>query len=174
MKKYILTIGKNDKDEHKQLYSDNAINNAIISIITKYVNGATLYECDALYKGEIEKSIRVEIISEESIYFNILKITDLIKTRLNQESVMVEIQESNIMFAWGDRMKQYKITYINTENGYKYTTTTTIKHEALFEYVRAFNPKNCEVKIFKNDKDITEKVNKMLEKLWGDYHEQNN
>ena len=64
-------------------------------------------------------------------------------------------------------MKTYKITYINAENGYKYTITTTIKYEALFEYVRAFNPKNCEVKIFKNDKDITEKVNKMLEKLWG-------
>ena len=62
-------------------------------------------------------------------------------------------------------MKLYKITYINTENGYKYTITTPIKHEALFEYVKAFNPKNCNVKIFKNDKDITEKVNKMLEKL---------
>ena len=62
-------------------------------------------------------------------------------------------------------MKTYKITYINVENGYKYTITTTIKHEALFEYVRAFNPTNCNVKIFKNDKDITEKVNKMLEKM---------
>lgn len=62
-------------------------------------------------------------------------------------------------------MTQYKITYISTENGYKYTITTTIKHEALFEYVRAFKPTNCEVKIFKNDKDITEKVNKTIEKL---------
>ena len=62
-------------------------------------------------------------------------------------------------------MTQYKITYINSQNGYKYTIATTIKHEALFEYVRTLNPKNCEVKIFKNDKDITEKVNKMLEKL---------
>ena len=81
MKKYILTVGKNDKDEHKQLYSDNIINNTIISIITKYVYGATLYECDGLYKGEIKKSIRVEITSEKSIYFNILKIINLIKTR---------------------------------------------------------------------------------------------
>ena len=62
-------------------------------------------------------------------------------------------------------MTQYKITYINTENGYKYTIATTIKHEALFEYVRAFSPKKCEVKMFKNEKDIAEKVNKMLEKL---------
>lgn len=62
-------------------------------------------------------------------------------------------------------MKLYKITYINTEDGYKYTTATTIKHDALFEYARAFSPKKCEVKIFENDKDITEKVNKMLEKL---------
>ena len=62
-------------------------------------------------------------------------------------------------------MTQYKITYINAENGYKYTITTPIKHEALFEYVKAFNPKNCNVKIFKNDKDITEKVNKFLEKM---------
>lgn len=99
MIKYILTIGKNDKDEHKQLYSDNAINNAIISFITKYVDGATLYECDGLYKGEIEKSTRVEIISEKTIYFDILKIIDDIKFNLNQESVMLEIQESNIMFA---------------------------------------------------------------------------
>lgn len=62
-------------------------------------------------------------------------------------------------------MKTYKIIYTNIENGYKYTIQTSIKHEALFEYIKAFNPKNCEVKIFKNDKDITEKVNKMLENL---------
>ena len=62
-------------------------------------------------------------------------------------------------------MRTYKITYINTENGYKYTIATSIKHQALFEYVRAFKSSNCEVKIFNNDKDITEKVNKMLEKL---------
>lgn len=98
MKKYILTISKNDKDEHKQLYSDNAINNTIITIITKYVDGATLYECDGLYKGEIEKSMRVEIITKYSIDDTILQIIYLIKTRLNQESIMVEIQESNIMF----------------------------------------------------------------------------
>lgn len=59
-------------------------------------------------------------------------------------------------------MTQYKITYKNNQNGYKYTITTTIKHEALFEYVRRFNPINCDLKIFKNDKDITEKVNKWL------------
>lgn len=99
MKKYILTIGKNDKDEHKQLFSDCAISNAIISIITKYVDGATIYECDGLYKGEIEKSTRVEIISQDNIDLNIFKIIDLIKTRLNQESVILEIQESNIIFA---------------------------------------------------------------------------
>ena len=51
------------------------------------------------------------------------------------------------------------------DDGYKYTITTIIKHQALFEYVRAFKPVNCGVKIFKNEKDITEKVNKMLEKL---------
>ena len=62
-------------------------------------------------------------------------------------------------------MKTYKITYINKANGYKYTNTTTIKHQEMFEYVRVFKPSNCNVKIFKNDKDITEKVNKMLEKL---------
>ena len=62
-------------------------------------------------------------------------------------------------------MKTYKITYINTDDGYKYTIQTSIKHQALFEYVRAFKPSNCEVKILKNEKDITEKVNKMLEKL---------
>ena len=62
-------------------------------------------------------------------------------------------------------MTQYKITYINAEDGYKYTIATTIKHEALFEYVRRFSPTNYNVKIFKNEKDITEKVNKMLEKM---------
>ena len=62
-------------------------------------------------------------------------------------------------------MTQYKITYINAENGYKYTITTNIKQDALFEYVWAFKPINYEIKIFKNDKDITEKVNKILEKL---------
>lgn len=62
-------------------------------------------------------------------------------------------------------MKQYKITYINAENGYKYTITTTIKHEALYEYLKAFNQVVFNLRIFKNGKDITEKVNKMIEKL---------
>ena len=99
MKKYILTIGKNDKHEHKQKYDDEIIKQQIIQTITKYVDGATLYECDGLYKGEIEKSTRVEIISEQNIYYNILAIIDEIKFNLNQESVMLEIQESNIIFA---------------------------------------------------------------------------
>ena len=62
-------------------------------------------------------------------------------------------------------MRTYKITYINMEDGYKYTIQTSIKHQALFEYVRVFKPTNREIKIFKNDKDITEKVNKMIEKM---------
>ena len=61
-------------------------------------------------------------------------------------------------------MNTYKITYINAENGYK-DTTTTIRLDAFFEYVWALDPKNYKVKIFKNEKDITEKVNKMIEKM---------
>ena len=59
----------------------------------------------------------------------------------------------------------YEIIYISSINKYKYSITTFSSRVALYEYLKAFNQEVFNLQIFKNGKDITEKVNKMLEKL---------
>lgn len=62
---------------------------------------------------------------------------------------------------------QYKITYINSINNEKDTLSTINSWLAMFEYIylKSLHKQVYDVQIFKNDKDITEKVNKMIEKL---------
>ena len=59
----------------------------------------------------------------------------------------------------------YEIIYITSINKYKCSITTFSSRVALYEYLKAFNQEVFNLRIFKNGKDITEKVNKMLKKL---------
>lgn len=59
---------------------------------------------------------------------------------------------------------KYKIIYINPINNEKDTLSTINSWLAIFEYIY-LKSLRCDVQIFKKDKDITEKVNKMIEKL---------
>ena len=61
----------------------------------------------------------------------------------------------------------YKIIYINTTTNEPLSLSTVNSWLAIFQYIYFKTISKCgyNVQIFRNDKDITEKVNKMIEKL---------
>ena len=90
MNNYIIIVGLNDKDTRRQETPTQAAKMALATIILKYADGATLTECDGIYKhadGQIifEKSIKIEIagITEP----NARRIAEEAKKELNQESI---------------------------------------------------------------------------------------
>lgn len=109
MTKTTMTIGLFDKDTEQQEISTAAANEIIAqTLINEYhIFAFTAWKCAGVYKmdstGNIirEPSIRVEIASDMDIAtMNILidEITTTLKIKLNQESVMVEIIDSDITF----------------------------------------------------------------------------
>lgn len=61
----------------------------------------------------------------------------------------------------------YKIIYTNLINNEQQSLSTINSWLALFQYIhlKTLHKLGYKVKILKNDKDITEKVNKMIEKM---------
>lgn len=73
MKNYIIICGLNDKDTRKQEITTEQAKTTLATIILDYADGATLTECNGIYKHEdggivFEKSIKIEIsgISKEN------------------------------------------------------------------------------------------------------------
>jgi hypothetical protein len=105
MTKTTLTIGLFDKDTESQKIGTESAKNIIANILLNVYDifAFTMIECNGYYKmqstGNIvnEPSIRVEIASDSMIESLHDMVRD-IKTELNQESVMVEITESDIQF----------------------------------------------------------------------------
>ena len=109
MTKTTLTIGLFDKDTEQQEISTAAANEIIAqTLINEYhIFAFTAWECAGVYKmdstGNIirEPSIRIEIASDINTgAMNILidEITTTLKIKLNQESIMVEITDTDITF----------------------------------------------------------------------------
>lgn len=61
----------------------------------------------------------------------------------------------------------YKIIYINSPNNEKVSLSTINSWLAICQYIylKSYHKRGYNVQIFKNDKDITKKVDRMLEKL---------
>ena len=103
MKKYIFSIGLNDKDTKLQII-DTAL---ALSIISKEVaesfGGGTIYEANWVFSHENksivqEKTIRVEtldFINDNNVFVNFAK---KIRDKFNQESVLMEIVEVPCQF----------------------------------------------------------------------------
>lgn len=90
MKNYVIICGLNDKDTRKQEITTERARQALAGIALEYADGATLTECNGIYKHEdggivFEKSIKIEIsgISKE----NAERIASKAKKALNQESI---------------------------------------------------------------------------------------
>lgn len=99
MNKYILYVGMNDKDTHRQNITVLSAREVIMNTITgNGLDGATVSEAIGLYKhndGTIitEQTLRVEILFATDK--QIKDICDTLKRVLNQESIAVEKQVIN-------------------------------------------------------------------------------
>ena len=109
MLKTTITIGLFDKDtERQEIKTKDAQNIIANTMINDFdIFAFTMWECAGVYKmnstGNIvrEPSIRVEIASDINTgAMNILidEITTTLKIKLNQESIMVEITDTDITF----------------------------------------------------------------------------
>jgi len=104
MFKTVLTVGLFDKDTETQLINSNEAKKIISSILIDKNNifAFTMIDCSGVYKMQstdcivYEPSIRIEIATDKMIDYK--KITSELKSELNQESIMVDISESNIIF----------------------------------------------------------------------------
>jgi len=104
MKKYIFTVGLFDKDTEKMETTREDARDllAYILIDEHDIFAFSMFDCFGVYRMEStgrivrEPSIRVEVASDEEI--DAASIITCIKAALNQESVMLEVSESNITF----------------------------------------------------------------------------
>ena len=90
MKKVFYYIGSNNKT--KELEVDKAV-----AIISEHFTGFTAFEVIGFWKGLREKTLKVEIVTEEE-NVKLAKIGRELKEKLEQESVLMEIINSNIAF----------------------------------------------------------------------------
>lgn len=105
MIKTILTIGLNDKDTERQVFTTDEAKNTIANILLNQYNifAFTMFECSGVYKMEssgniiFENSIRVEIATDDELTAADAIIATL-KTELNQESIMMEKETKEIFF----------------------------------------------------------------------------
>ena len=99
LQKVVLSIGMNDKDEHKQVVGDLEAHDIIMqSVASCGIIGGTLKSGNVgMYNGEIEKSC--ELILYDVARKNVITLCDVLKMALNQESIAVEVVKNvDIMF----------------------------------------------------------------------------
>lgn len=90
MTKGYIYIGSNN--ETHALESERAI-----EIISEHFDGFSAYEIIGFWKGSQEKTLKVEIINDGSTG-KLVQLCKELKTKLHQESILLEIVESNIAF----------------------------------------------------------------------------
>lgn len=92
MQKYYIYIGSNN-ETHK-LESKEAI-----ETISKYFDGFTAYEVVGYWKGSQEKTLKVEIVSDEGQGdARIVKMIKELKEVLHQDAILLEKIQSNSVF----------------------------------------------------------------------------
>lgn len=104
MLKYQLTIGLFDKDTETQLIQSSDAKNIISNILLNKFDifAFTMFDCSGIYRmqstGAIisEPSVRVEIATDAEI--PAAEIIAELKSKLNQEAIMLEIADANISF----------------------------------------------------------------------------
>lgn len=100
--KYNIYIGLNDKDSKKQIVSTRRAKEKTIKILNdNNITGLTLYEVTGVFKhetGEVvfEKSLKVELLEVNKN--EVLKSIEELKTALNQESILLEIEKKEVNF----------------------------------------------------------------------------
>ena len=97
--KYTMNIGKNDKNIHAQIISDNDFLQIVYcELNASGIDGATFSDCIGVYNGEIEKSLQVDIIDfEQNITAEKIKnIAVNLCEKLNQNEILTSNTKINI------------------------------------------------------------------------------
>ncbi len=93
MKKYILTVGLNDKKTLTQLIRTETAKHIIMKVASEYVNGCTLTEQIGFYKHDdgrltFETAIKIELVFIKKT--DVIKFANWLKTFFNQETILFE------------------------------------------------------------------------------------
>lgn len=91
MQKYSIYIGQNNKT--KKLEKEKAID-----IVSSYFKGFSAFEIIGFWKGEKEKTLKVEIVSEKKEDVKVTRMCKELQKKLEQDSIMFESVISNIVF----------------------------------------------------------------------------
>lgn len=97
--KYTMNIGKNDKNTHAQIISDNDFLQIVYcELNASGIDGATFSDCIGVYNGEIEKSLQVDIIDfKQNITAEKIKnIAVNLCEKLNQNEILTSNTKINI------------------------------------------------------------------------------
>lgn len=97
--KYTMNIGKNDKNTHAQIISDNDFLQIVYcELNASGIDGATFSDCVGIYNGEIEKALQVDIIDfEQKITPKKIKtISANLCDKLNQNEIITSNIKINI------------------------------------------------------------------------------
>lgn len=97
--KYSLNIGKNDKNAHMQIISDNDFLQVVYcELNANGIDGATFTDCIGIYNGEIEKSLQIDIIDfEQNITAEKIKnIAVNLCEKLNQNEILTSNIKINV------------------------------------------------------------------------------
>ena len=101
MKKVTMYVGLNDKDTKKQEISTIESYKMCQNVFADFFGGSTIFEGKGTYthdSGEmVFENTLVCIIYTENIE-DVKKAATIIKTALNQESIAIEVVESNSFF----------------------------------------------------------------------------
>ena len=101
MKKHILNIGLNDKDSKIQEVDEITAFKIVLNLTKKYYSGGSITKTTGFYtheSGEITTESGLELtILEGDTKKTALLIAD-IKTALNQESILLQVIETNAKF----------------------------------------------------------------------------
>lgn len=93
VEKFTLYMGLNDKDSKVQKISTVEAYKMASQIIAKYVDGATIFEADGIYKHDdgtmvFEKTLRIELLFTDNK--TVKNIVEVLKMVFNQESIAVQ------------------------------------------------------------------------------------
>lgn len=103
-KKYSLYIGLNDKDLLKQIKTMKEYKKIINDELLKSnINAYSIYNVNGVFTNNekittIEKTLKVEILNNDILKDDIIKIINNLKIKLNQESIMLEYEVKKVNF----------------------------------------------------------------------------
>ena len=101
MEKITLYVGLNDKDTKQQKIATLEAVKIVENLISDIAGGGTIYNATGIYKhdsGEIviENTLRIELIECPELALN--KLINTLKSVLNQESIIKQIESINSVF----------------------------------------------------------------------------